>query len=396
MDAKQKKRLRWHRWVWNHVDWLLLLIARLRYRDYVCEEAPKLEGGYLVLPNHVTGFDQFFVAFSFLKRHMYYMVSEHTFRRKFIGFIMKWLTGPISRVKGSADAGAALAALRWLRRGVPVCIFPEGVRNWNGCTAPIHPATAKLVKSAGVPVMTYRIRGGYIAEPRWGRGTLQGPIRCGVVGVYYPEQLKAMSLKEIEALLVRDLYVDAYADQEASPSPYRGSRRTDGLEEALFLCPGCGSVDSLRGRGRVFSCSCGLHCEMDEYGFFTGDAPYRTVRDWDAWQTRQLRERTEAGTLQFRDEGGDLRMLEEGHRMKRISSGETRLDAEGLWVGQVLLKPENMGPPSLCHVTGGESLMVSHEGRTYELRLPAGVSCRKYCSGIEQMQAAAAASAASV
>ena len=394
MDKKQKRLLRWHRWVWNHVDVLLLLVARLRYKDYVCEEAPKLEGGYLVLPNHVTGFDQFFVAFSFLKRHMYYMVSEHTFRRKFIGFVMKWLTGPISRVKGSADAGAVLAVLRWLRRGVPVCIFPEGVRNWDGVTAPIHPATAKLVKSANVPVMTYRIRGGYLSEPRWGRGTRQGPIRCGVVGVYYPEQLKAMSLKEIEELLVRDLYVDAYADQEASPSAYLGRRRTNGLEEALYLCPKCGGVDSLRGRGDVFSCSCGARYEMDAYGFFPQDAPYRSVRDWDAWQTSQLRARAETGTLLFRDGGGDLRLLEEGHRTKRISRGETRLDAEGLRVGDVLLRLKGMGPPSLCHYTGGESMMVAYEGKTYELRLPKAVSCRKYSIGIEQMQELAAAAAA--
>ena len=126
-ERQQERQLRRHRWIWNHLGLPVRLLVWLRHRrDYAAEPAPALEGPYLVLPNHANAYDQFFVALSFLKRHMYFVASEHAFRQKLVGFIMRSLLAPISRVKGSADASAVRSILRTLRRGVPVCLFPRG------------------------------------------------------------------------------------------------------------------------------------------------------------------------------------------------------------------------------------------------------------------------------
>ena len=279
-DAAERRHDRHYRRIWDHILWLVKLVVWLRHKDFRAEPAPPLEGPYLVLPNHANAYDQFFVGCSFPKRHMYYVVSEHAFRQKLVSFLMRTLFAPISRTKGSADASAVRGILRVLRRGVSVCLFPEGNRSWDGRTAPLHPATGKLIKLARVPVMTYRITGGYLADPRWAHTLRKGPIRAGVVNVYSPEELAKLSPEEITARIEADLAVDP----EANTLPYPGRRLAEGLEEALFLCPKCGRIGALHGRDRTLTCDCGLRAEYREDGRLAGDIPFASIPEWDAWQ----------------------------------------------------------------------------------------------------------------
>lgn len=377
MDKKQQRRLNWHRWVWNHIDGLIRLLVRLRYGPVDCEPAPPLTGGYIVLPNHVCGADQFLVAFSFLKRHMYFLVSEHTFRKKLVGHIMQWLAGPISRVKGSVDASAVMAVLRNLKRGVPVCIFPEGDRSWDGRTAPLHPSTAKLLKVSGVPIVTYRLEGGYLADPRWCRSLRHGPIHGAVVNVYPPEQIRKLSVQEIDALVFHDLYLDACEDQKKNPKPYPGKKLAEGLEEALFLCPKCGRVGTLRGKGDVFACPCGLEARYNVYGLLEG-APFDTVAAWSDWQQDQLARWTGREGELFGDEGAVIRRLNKRHRMRPVARGRVWLDRQGLHLGGMDFPAARMTGVALCHFSGCESLMFSFDGGSYELIFHNRASRRKY------------------
>lgn len=378
MSDREDRKLAFHRWVWKTFSAPVGLFLRLRYGPFVCEEAPPIEGGYLVLPNHSCGADQFFVGLSFRKRHMYFLVSEHSFRRRIVGFFMRHLAGPISRVKGSVDASATLALLRKLRKGIPVCIFPEGDRCWDGRTARLHPSTAKLLRTAGVPIVTWRLEGGYLSDPRWGHSLRRGRIHGGVVNIYPAAQIKAMRLPEIEALIDRDLRVNADEAQQRDPIPYRGKRRAEGLEEALYLCPRCGSFGTLHGRGNRFACGCGLNLEYDEYGRLQGDSPLHSVSEWSDWQLAELHRIAGQSGDYFTDAGASLWALEEAHRMRRLEKGTVRLNANGLHLGEHHFLPESLEGLALCHFSGRETLMFSHGGHSYELRLEGTGSRRKY------------------
>ena len=378
-EKKQERELKRHRWLWNHIGWLVKLLVRLRHPDCVMEPAPPLEGPYLVLPNHANAYDQFFVGLSFLKRHMYFVVSEHAFRHRFVGFLMRTIFGPISRVKGSADASAVRGILRALRRGASVCLFPEGNRSWDGRSQRLHPATGKLLKLAKVPVMTFRITGGYPADPRWAHSIRKGPIRGKVVGVYPPEELAKLSPEELTALVERDLWVD----ESENTLPYTGEKLAEGLEEALFLCPKCGRLGTLHSSGRDFSCSCGLHAEYTDTGKLEGDLPFSTIPAWDDWQSETVRKLAAEPDFSCTDDGAELRELEEGHRTTVLARGALRLDADGVTVGDHTIPLAHMQDPSLCHFGGGETMMFAAEGHSYELLFPRpkGVrppSIRKY------------------
>ena len=366
-EREQERQLRRHRWVWNHLAPLVRLLVRLRHGgDVIPEPAPSLEGPYLVLPNHANAFDQFFVALSFRKRHMYFVASEHAFRQKLVGFLMRSLVAPISRVKGSADASAVRSILRTLRRGVPVCLFPEGNRSWDGRSQHLHPATGKLLKMARVPVVTYRITGGYLTDPRWAHSIRRGPIRGRTVRVYQPEELAGLSPEEITERVERDLWVDS----GENTLPYPGRRLAEGLEEALFLCPKCGGIGSLRGRDRFFSCTCGLRAEYAEDGHLRGEIPFTAIAEWDAWQQEKLREWMREADFSLADDGAELRELEEGHRIRVLGRGRLSLSRNGLEAGGVLLPLDHMQDPSLCHFGGRETMMFTAGGKTYELLFP--------------------------
>ena len=71
-----------------------------------------------------------------------------------------------------------------------------------------------LAKLAKCNLVTFRIRGAFFVDPNWCNDhKRKGPVSGEIVGVYTPEQLAKMSNDEIEAIIARDLYEDAYERQ---------------------------------------------------------------------------------------------------------------------------------------------------------------------------------------
>ena len=305
--------------------------------NYSFEPGPKVEGPCLILSNHVTDFDPILVGLSF-PEHMYYVAGENVMRMGFLSKIVTRYASVIQRVKGTTDAEAALQILRTLRKGRNVCMFAEGNRTFTGETLPIAPATAKLVKLSRSTLITYRLTGGYLSTPRWSTHRRKGRMTGAPVGVYPPEDLKRMSEDEVLALLTRDLYENAYETQAREPVPYKGKALAETLETALYLCPRCHRIDTLRSRGDRFFCDCGLSMTLDEYGFFRGrDLPFETPLAWDKWQTGEMEQLAE--TLEeeaaFSDEGQTLNRKEDDHRLTPLTTGPMALYRDRLTIGDM-------------------------------------------------------------
>jgi len=122
----------------------------------------------LILSNHNTDWDPFFLSQSF-PDHMYFVASEHIFRWGLASRMIKYLAAPIPRAKATNEIRTVKQVLRMLKSGYNVCIFAEGNRSFNGETSDISASTGKLVKQSGAALITYRLRGGYFTQPRWGR-----------------------------------------------------------------------------------------------------------------------------------------------------------------------------------------------------------------------------------
>lgn len=349
----------------------------LRVTFNLSAEQLQAEGPFLLVSNHVTGWDPLLVGVCLGGRQAYFVASEHIFRLGLLTKVLNRLLAPIPRRKASTGMDTVKACLRHLQAGHNVCLFAEGEQCWDGRTGPIFPATGKLVKSSGASLVTFRLEGGYLSLPRWGKHICRGAVYGHPVGVYSPEALKNLSPKEINALIEQDIAEDAWARQRQMPVRYRGKRRAEGMERALYACPACRRIGTLRTEEDRIFCPCGFERTYTEYGFFAPEEPFASIADWDRWQSELLQSRAfeHEGDLLFQDEDVELRRIHADHSEDLLARGtlrqyEDRLECAGLRFPLTEIRSMAMVQAHL--------LLFSCGGDYYQLRASGGVNLRKY------------------
>ena len=356
------------------------------------EKANVGKGPFLITSNHNGELDPAFLAMSF-NEHMYFVSSEHVFRKGFVSWLLVYFFAPIARVKGMTDATAALNIIRHVKKGTNVCLFAEGNRSYNGVTGPIFPATGKLAKATGASLVTYRLEGGYLTTPRWSKTTRKGFMRGYVVNVYSPEQLKQMTPEEVNDRIREDIMEDAFDRQLTMPYRYKGKDLAKGLENAIYFCPTCGKTGTLHSEGDVFSCTCGLRVRFTETGFFEKVAaddpepPFTTVRDWDFWQDKRVMEY--AASLQedeiaYSDEDVKLIAVGAKHKDSVAEIAKLSISKRELSVGNHHFPLDRVSSIALV---GVYKMVFSMDGKSYELRAAKTPYCgRKYFTFYELLK----------
>lgn len=367
-DMKGYKR---HKFLFGFLRGLLSWIFRWKF-NLQLERFGGDGEPYMVLANHTSNYDPIMLAMA-TRDHMYFVASEHLSRKGLISKLLTWAFAPISRLKGGTDAQAAMTVLRTVRKGANVCMFPEGSRTFSGVTYPIYPATGKLVRSSGVKLITYKIKGGYFSDPRWARKLRRGRMTGEVVGVYTAEQLRDMDPDDVNALLARDLYEDAYETQQRDPVAFKGKDLAEYLQAGLFLCPGCGGIDTLHTSGDGFWCDCGLKGRYTEYGYLEGEGlRFTTVRDWDDWQQQQIPQLVaDLGKTPIGDDGITLLQVTERGKDKPLAHGRLTLYDDRLVCGDKTIRIDDI---SDLAIIGRDKLVFSDRDAYYELR-PDKVYC---------------------
>ena len=364
-----------HVWIYRFLSVLVRPVLRAKFN--LSGEKLQADGPFLLVSNHVTGWDPLLVGVCLGGRQAYFVASEHIFRLGLLTKVLHWLLAPIPRRKASTGMDTVKACLRHLHAGHSVCLFAEGEQCWDGRTGPIFPATGKLAKSSGAALVTFRLEGGYLSLPRWGKHICRGAVHGHPVGVYSPEELKKLSPQEINALIERDIAEDAWARQRQRPVRYRGKRRAEGMERALYACPGCRRIGTLRtDRDRVF-CPCGFERRYTEYGFFEPREPFETLADWDLWQRELLRARDFAheGDLLFQDEGLELKRVQSDHREELLALGTLRQFEDRLECADWRFPLPEIRSMAMVQT---HLLLFSSGGNYYQLRSSTGVNLRKY------------------
>jgi len=283
---------------------LLNNVIAFRIFHFLIEKFLKLKFGYtyekitpkskpfIVLSNHTTDFDPLMVGLSF-DRMLYYVASDHIFRWGLISSLIRFLASPIPRMKGKTEVQTAKEVLKRIRRGQNVCIFAEGIRTFSGETQHIPESTGKLVKLSGAGLITYRIDGGYFTSPRWAKTLRRGFMSGRMVREYTPQELEKLSTEEINMIIRKDLYVNAFEEQKKNPVYYKGKRLAEMLEVALYMCPRCGRMDTLKSRDDRFDCPCGLKLRYTPYGELVPingcENPFPTIVEWSRWQESEIK-----------------------------------------------------------------------------------------------------------
>ena len=316
-----------HRIVWTLVRPIIRLVVFIRFR--FTSSARRIRGPLIVVCNHVTDWDPLLLGAAF-RSQMYFLASEHIMRLGWVSSLLHWLCAPIPRQKGGSAAGSVKTMLRVLKNGGNVAFFPEGNRTWDGVTREFPDSTGKFVRASGATLVTYRLQGGYLSSPRWaGKSLRRGRMQGEIVGVYTPEELREMTVTQVNAVIARDIHEDAFETAKAHPIPFRGKRLAEHLESLLFLCPKCGGAHGMESRDDRFGCRyCGFETRYDATGFFTGeDVPFSTVWEWNRWQQESLPSLCEqAGDAPiFRDSGMELYRVNTAQSSELLARGEMLL-----------------------------------------------------------------------
>lgn len=364
----------WHEKVWRVL--YILIHKYFAYKFNMSYEVCYVEGPCIIIPNHVTDLDPLLVAQSFPKKQMYFVASEHLFRKGIISKLLSWLVAPIPRKKASSGADTVIASLRHIRAGHSVCIFAEGEASWNGRSKKIFTSTGRMIKASGATLITYRLEGGYLSNPRWSKVMRRGKMHGYAVNIYPPEKLKAMTVQEINDAIDTDIYEDAWERQREEQVSFKGKNRAEQIETALFMCPKCGKIGTIKGHGNTLLCECGLSLEYTEFGTFEPPQPFENIAQWDDWQHEQLKnDNFEHSEILFFDEDLMLTKIEPGHKEQKIAEGRLCQYHDAIVCAGCHFELSSIGNMAMVQAN---VLLFSIDKSYYEIRTTKPCCLRKY------------------
>ncbi len=362
------------------------LWVRIVYR-FRAQKYGRLPSPCFIVANHVTDCDMIMVPQSFSGiSHMFFVTGEHALRAGFASRLLEYFFHPIARFKGTTATSTVLEMMRRARAGASVALFPEGARSFSGETGVILPATGGLARKIGVPLVTYRIEGGYLTAPRWSDEIRKGKMTGRVVAVYQPEELKKMTDEEVQAIIERDLYENAFERQRGYENMirYKSKATAVGIERAAVVCPKCHGIGTVHGEGNYVKCACGLCAVLDEYGFFHGDMPFETMAEWFNWQKGMIEALPdyETETELCRNRDLSLNTIDRDHNKCVVSTGDLILTTEKLSVGDKSVMLTDI--ITIDMYRHGYLLFVTRDGDYYEIRGNGSYEGYKYYLLIER------------
>jgi 1-acyl-sn-glycerol-3-phosphate acyltransferase len=174
--------------VFESLRYLALFISKILWRIefHGTENIPQnLKGGLLIAPNHQTYIDPVWVTLP-VKRKFRYLAWDELFKRFLIGKLIRYLGAfPVKTVRYSTSGrfDAMRKALRYLREGATLVVFPEGEREFaDGKLLPFRTGAVRIAMEAGVPILPVTVRGG---NKVWSQG-MKYPGFGKVEIIYHP------------------------------------------------------------------------------------------------------------------------------------------------------------------------------------------------------------------
>ena len=137
----------------------LMFIMRLLFRiEYLGLERVPKSGPLLIVANHVTYFDPFWITTP-IRRTVRFMAWDRIFAQRLSSALFRWL-GAFPVNLDNPKFGAYKTALQVLKRGEVLMIFPEGGRSPDGSLQPFKEGAAYLALRTGATILPVVVHGG--------------------------------------------------------------------------------------------------------------------------------------------------------------------------------------------------------------------------------------------
>jgi 1-acyl-sn-glycerol-3-phosphate acyltransferase len=324
------------------------------------------EGPHLLIANHQHMDDAYVLGARMRDPVMAMADREASSALQVIGGL---LLGLYFRRPGVDDTAAIRRTRELLNAGHPVGIFPSGAMSWDGSDGIDYRQTAKLARLLRVPLRIARIKGLYLAGPRWAAHP-----RIAKVGVELStipaEELASMSSAELADILRHRLAHDEIPALRGAE--VRGEAIAEGVQNLIWHCPACDSFDGIEGNGNEVRCS-----ECGESWPLRGDlslpsGPYADLKEWHDAQLTGLdrgpqRVATEGAALEVFDPASGRRRRSYADVTARAVSGAIEIRGQGEEILRVPLSEIRaarvLKNRSFCFSAGEERYRLVAPGR---------------------------------
>ena len=151
-----------------------------------------------LLGNHQSALDIPIIVWAF-RGNVRFMAKESLFRIPIFGWnLRRYGYVPVDRSSARAALRSVERAFeRFRKRPISLAIFPEGTRSVDGRLLPFRKGTMKICHQASLPVVPFSIDGACKVNPKDRFGLFPGPIRVRFGEAIPPEEVAAMSAREL-------------------------------------------------------------------------------------------------------------------------------------------------------------------------------------------------------
>lgn len=181
------------------VIWEILRALSFPLKVQGKENVPR-KGAFILASNHLSYLDPMIVGGCF-PRYISYMAKDSLFKNKLFAFLLNGV-GAFPVKRETADIGAIKEALKRLKAGSPLVLFPEGTR--LASQKEIHPGVAFIAAKSGIPVVPVYLKGSNRVLPPGAKFLRRFPVSVsfGLPKIYSKE----ISYEKIAGRIIEDIY----------------------------------------------------------------------------------------------------------------------------------------------------------------------------------------------
>ena len=234
-----------------------------------------------------------------------------------------------------------------------VLMYPEAGYSFDGRTTQLPRKMGILLKKLGVPVLMVTTYGAFARDPLY--NCLQKrkvKVSATVEVLATAEELKALSVKELDERLDKAFAFDNFRHQQENGIIIDEPFRADGLNRILYRCPRCGAEGKTEGKGIKLIChNCGKVYTLTETGYLQaddGDTAFSHIPDWYDWERQQVKAEIESGTYRM-EVPVNIGMLVDYRALYMVGEGTLIHTAEGFTLTGCDGKLQYSQGPLTCH-----------------------------------------------
>ena len=291
--------------------------------------------GCIVIYNHTSKYDHFLTTACFGTTRAAYVVSSHFYFKSKIRMVLNWVRA-ISKEQFKSDISTIKKIKRALQHNLPVAIAPVGQITMHGESLSMDPSIVKLLKMCNVDVYAIQIHGGYFAYPKWSIKNRKCKTSLNFVKVLDKAELKSLSDDDIYNKIYSS--IDVVDRNEVKKYNYNLQTKDLllGIEDMLYKCPKCSSIDTLSTNDNIITCSkCNNSLKMNSKGVFEANSENAVVMYnetvWYNWEKNSIRRKIENNSLYLEGKFDIYHNINEKYKLENLGSGKVVLTNNELY-----------------------------------------------------------------